>query len=246
MGAVPSRWFWTQSVAHKFVMLCLLPLVNSPSIIIIIIIKSLHRKVQREFYKHRQSEKWRGLKKKFKRMKRKAIKCFYSKFVTDLKVSEPGKWYKMAKRIGAIDQMNSGEISVDELEGLSNQVCAERIAQSFAAVSQEYSPINLNALPCYRPTNKPLQVEEHEVHKKISKLKDTKSTFHLDLPNKVRKEFSVDVTAPLTDIINTSLRDGEYPQLWKYEYVTPVPKVTHPKTMKELRKISSTSDFSKV
>ena len=52
--------------------------------------------------------------------------------------------------------------------------------------------------------------------------------------------------APVTDIINASLRDGEYPQLWKYEYVTPVPKVTHPKTMKDLRKISSTSDFSKV
>ena len=209
-------------------------------------LKSLHRKVQREFYKHRQSEKWKGLKKKFKKMKRQAIKGFYSKFVTDLKESEPGKWFKMAKRIGALDQMNSGEITVDELDGLSNKVCAERIAQSFASVSNEFSPINLSALPCYRPTTKPPQVEEHEVHKKINKLKDTKSTFHLDLPNKVRKEFSVDVTAPLTDIINTSLRDGEYPQLWKIEYVTPVPKVTQPKTMKDLRKISSTSDFSKV
>ena len=45
-------------------------------------------------------------------MKRQAIKGFYSKFVTDLKESEPGKWFKMAKRIGAFDQMNSGEISI--------------------------------------------------------------------------------------------------------------------------------------
>ena len=209
-------------------------------------LKSLHRKVQREFFRHRKSEKWRDLKRKFKKMKRKAIKCYYSKFLTELKENEPGKWYRMAKRIGAIDQMNSGEISGDELEGLDNQICAEKIAQNFASVSNEYSPINLDALPCYRPTQKPPQVEEYEVHEKINKLKNTKSTFHIDLPNKVRKEFSVDVTPPVANIINTSLMDGEYPQLWKHEIVTPVPKVTHPKTMKDLRKISSTSDYSKV
>ena len=137
-------------------------------------------------------------------MKRKAIKCFYSKFVTDLKQSEPSKWYRMAKRIGAIDQMNSGEISVDELEGLDRKTCYEKVAQNFASVSNQYSPINLDKLPCFRPTEKPPQVEQYEVHEKINKLKNTKSTFHLDLPNKVRKEFSVDLTPPVTDIINTS------------------------------------------
>ena len=209
-------------------------------------LKSLHRKVQREFFKHRQSNKWRELKVKFKKLKRKAIKSFYSNFVTDLKESEPGKWYKMAKRLGAVDQMNSGEIRVDELEGLNNKDCAEKIAQAFASVSNEYLPINLNKLPSYRPTLKPPQVEEYEVFEKINKLKNTKSTFNIDLPNKVRKEFSADLSSPVTDIINTSLRVGEYPKLWKHEYISPVPKVTHPKTIKDLRKISSTSDYSKV
>ena len=50
----------------------------------------------------------------------------------------------------------------------------------------------------------------------------------------------------MTDIINKSLRVGEYPKLWKQEFISPVPKVTHPKTIKDLRKISSTSDYSKV
>ena len=56
----------------------------------------------------------------------------------------------------------------------------------------------------------------------------------------------MELTTPVTDIINTCLIEGVYPQLWKQEYITPVPKVTHPKTVKELRKISSTSDYSKV
>ena len=80
-------------------------------------LKSLHRKLQREFFKHRQSNKWRELRRKFKKAKRKSIKSFYSKFVSDLKESEPGKWYRMAKRLGAADQMNNGEIRVEELEG---------------------------------------------------------------------------------------------------------------------------------
>ena len=33
---------------------------------------------------------------------------------------------------------------------------------------------------------------------------------------------------------------------WKLEWITPGPKVTHPKTVTDLRKISSTSDYSKV
>ena len=131
--------------------------------------------------------------------------------MTDLKESEPGKWYRMAKRLGAVDQMNNGEIRVEELEGLGNKVCAEKIAQAFASVSNEYLPINLSKLPSYRPTLEPPKVLEHEVYEKINKLKNTKSTFHIDLPNKVRKEFSADLASPVTDIINISPKTGDYP-----------------------------------
>ena len=81
-------------------------------------LKVLHRQVQREFFKHRQSKKWRKLKSKFKRRKRKAVKLFYSKFVNELKDTDPGRWYKMAQRIGAVDQMNEGEVSLEQLEGI--------------------------------------------------------------------------------------------------------------------------------
>ena len=37
-----------------------------------------------------------------------------------------------------------------------------------------------------------------------------------------------------------------YPKLWKQEWVTPAPKVTDPKVIKDLRKISCTSDYSKL
>ena len=68
-------------------------------------LKQLHRKMTKEYYKKRRSPKYKILKSKFKKLKRKAIKTFYADFVSELKSSNPAKWYAMAKRLGAVDQM---------------------------------------------------------------------------------------------------------------------------------------------
>ena len=62
----------------------------------------------------------------------------------------------------------------------------------------------------------------------------------------MRQECALFLAGPLSNIINDSLSVSVYPRDWKLEWVTPVPKVTHPKVIKDLRKISSTSDYSKV
>ena len=59
-------------------------------------------------------------------MKRNAIKSFYADFVSELKQSDPGKWYAMAKRIGALDQMTEGEVRVESLSDLDNFESAKK------------------------------------------------------------------------------------------------------------------------
>ena len=140
-------------------------------------LKLLHRKVQREFVKHRKSKKWRKLNKAFKRLKRKAFQSLYPNFVSELKRTNPAKWYQMAKRIGAVDQMNSGETKVEVLQGLSNKQGAQKIAQHFASVSNEYSPLDNTQLPCYLPAQQLPQLEEYDVFVKLKNMKKTKSTF---------------------------------------------------------------------
>ena len=105
-------------------------------------LKQLHRKMQREYYHKRRSPKYKKLKAKFKKMKRKSIKTFYADFVTELKTTDPGKWYSMAKRIGAVDQMHNGDVRVESLSNLTNNQSAQIIAEHFASISQEYSPID--------------------------------------------------------------------------------------------------------
>ena len=81
---------------------------------------------------------------------------------------------------------------------------------------------------------------------KLKKIKKTKSTLPIDIPCQLSREFAAELSTPVSNIINTSLLQHKYPSLWKHEWVTPAPKVRNPKLMKDLRKISCTSDFSKL
>ena len=116
-------------------------------------------------------------------------------------MSNPAKWYSMAKRLGAEDNRNGGELSVDCLKGLDNQQAAEQVAEHFSKVSQEYSPLDYSKLPAYLPAQKILQVDENEVAERLLRLKSRKSTQPIDLPSKLRKEFPCELATPLTDII---------------------------------------------
>ena len=209
-------------------------------------LKTLLRKKQREFVKNRKSNKWKTLNKKYKKLKRKTIKNFYSNFTAELKEMNPGKWYEMAKRIEALDQMNCGDTNVECLEGLSNKEGAQLIANHFAAVSNQYSPLDINQLPCYLPAEAPQQLSEHDIYERLKRQKKTKTTLPIDIPYNLKKEFSPELATPVTDIINECLIQQLYPSIWKFEWVTPVPKVGNPKELSDLRKISCTSDYSKL
>ena len=117
-------------------------------------LKLLHRKGQRAFVKNRKCDKWRKLNKSFKKLKRRTIKNFYSNFVTELKHTNPGEWYKIAKRIGAVDKSANSDIFVESLEGLNNEECAQIIEEHFASISNEYLPVDNSKLPTYLPATK--------------------------------------------------------------------------------------------
>ena len=50
----------------------------------------------------------------------------------------------------------------------------------------------------------------------------------------------------IANIINKGLLQGVYPNLWKLETVTPVPKSYPPEELSQLRKISGLFNFSKI
>ena len=152
----------------------------------------------------------------------------------------------MCKKIGAIDDLKNGELKIKSLDGLNDQQCADAIAQHFASVSNQYEPVDFKQLPAFLPALPAPQMEEHEIYLKLKRLKNTKSSLPVDLPNKLRNEVMVELAAPMTNIINTCLSSGSYPALWKREWVTPFPKVKDPILITDVRKIAGTSNFKKV
>ena len=114
-------------------------------------LKTLLRKIKREFFKKRKSKKWKKLKKMSKVLKRKTVQNCYYNFVNELKQSSPGKWYSMAKRLGAEQNNTDGDLTVECLKGLDNKESAEKVAEFFSQISQEYSPLDMNELPAYLP-----------------------------------------------------------------------------------------------
>ena len=67
-----------------------------------------------------------------------------------------------------------------------------------------------------------------------------------DLPMRIIQDFCDELSRPLAHIINSCLTQGKYPNIWKLEQVTPVPKVLPPEKLKDLRKISGLLNFSKI
>ena len=108
--------------------------------------------------------------------------------------------------------MSREKLIIQELEGLTDQECAETVAQSFAAVSQEYDSLDRAKLPSFLPAGRAEEVNVFQVLHQIKKIGKTKSTLPLDLPDRLRKECALDLAEPLTNIINTCLVDERFPK----------------------------------
>ena len=63
---------------------------------------------------------------------------------------------------------------------------------------------------------------------------------------KVIKEFSVELAEPLAHILTFGLANGQYPDIWKFETITPAPKIYPPEKISQLRKISGLKNFAKI
>ena len=124
---------------------------------------------------------------------------------------------------------------------------AEAIASSFSAISNEYAPVNREQIqiPKYKSCNIP-QFKPYQVKKYLEKIKTNKSTAKGDIPAKIIKEFALYLSVPISDIINTSLLQGLWPNIYKREIITPTPKKYPPETMEFLRPISNLCNINKI
>ena len=93
------------------------------------------------------------------------------------------------------------------MSNLSNLQSAEKIADHFASISNEYPPLDIESLPDRVKLNleiktKPPVIEEYECYEKIKAAKKPKSTIPGDLPSEIIKEFSTELANPVHKLLN--------------------------------------------
>ena len=209
-------------------------------------LKQLDRARKREFFKHQKSEKWIKLNQEFLQKCSEEKEKYHKNIVQDLKESNISQWYSKVKRMAGQDQQS--EFTVEELLGLSDLEQAEKIAEHYSGISSLYKPLQNEDFPDYENPSlfSPPIISASKVSKIIQSMNQKASAVPGDLPMKVIAQFSNDLSNPLAHLINKCLRQGQYPDLWKIEYVTPVPKKFPPEKLKDLRKISGLLNFSKI
>ena len=129
--------------------------------------------------------------------------------------------------------------------GLSDCEISEIVADFFNKISQEYDPL---PDPCRHICKEDFTkyVEEYEVSARLKTFKKPKSQVKGDINPSLVNKFHDILAIPLSIIFNQTLNMLHWPQLWKNETVTVIPKNSSPASVSDLRNLSCTPLFSKV
>ena len=207
---------------------------------------NLKRKKKAEFKKHRRSEKYQSLHLTYKKELNKAKQDYYKKKIRILRTSNPRMWHRALKKV-----MKGGDthetIEVESIKHLSDSEQVELIADKFAEVANMYEPLNRSkiSIPEFNEKDIPV-VSTSEVREIMENMDTNKSCRKTDVPAKIFKTFSKVLCVPLTEIINNCIRRGVWPDYLKHELVTPIPKVSQPKDINDLRNISGLMMVNKI
>ena len=113
-------------------------------------LKKIHRLRSREYTRNGHSVKYKSLVKEFETKYKAAAQRYLSRNTNELKQTNPGHAYRILKKMGAQpgDCMDSNTFTLPshQADNLTNQESAERIAEHFSAISQEFLPLNINKL----------------------------------------------------------------------------------------------------
>ena len=126
--------------------------------------------------------------------------------------------------------------------GKGNGEISERAAEFFNKISNEFTPI---ARP-NSPTTRALPPTLNQIRKRILKMKKPKSSVPGDIDHRLLSKFAGMLAVPLSIIFRSVYASNEWPELWKLETVSLIPKNKAPESLAQMRNISCTPFFSKL
>ena len=176
-----------------------------------------------------------------------ARKRFYHQSVKKLKNTSRTRWWKEIKSLGGL---SSQKYWHHQLLSDDNPNCAD--------LAESYNDFLVGLTAHFEPLARCHQIEETEVpdnvmvnpgqvYSALRRIKTTKSQGSDGIPNKVLKTFAFELAPVLSDIYNSSMLQGTFPEKLKRSFVVPIPKVSPPNSIEEdLRPISLTAQVAEI
>ena len=173
-------------------------------------LKKLKRSRQREYCRHGKSNKYHQLKDLFNEKKAVAVNHYTDKVINEVRNGSKTSSYKALRKLG----VRKGETKDDLFvlpshaeQHLTEEESAEKIADFFSSISQEFEPLDFEKLP---PNIKHSLVtakddpdiipklDEFDVYQKILKAKKPNSVILGDVPKKIIQLFSPELALPVS------------------------------------------------
>ena len=136
---------------------------------------------------------------------------------------------------------------IPDINHLSDKEQALKFAEKFSEIPNQYQQLKTDDILTKKidQTDIP-QFKTVQVWWLLSQIRTNKSSVKGDISPKVYKNLAAHIAEPLTPAFNVSLMQGEYPNIYKYEISTPVPKIYPPEKVLQMRNISGLLNFDKV
>ena len=200
---------------------------------------------RRVYDRQGRSAKWKKMKAETDKICRSMCSAFLDRQKQILTAPDAAKaFYRNVKSYGSKEKPPIFDVK-DLYPGEQELPIAEKLADHFNSISNEFDGLREGVVPPAEPN--PIQMLQlDDVVKRLTSFKKPKSMVKGDIFPAVVNRAAPYLASPLLHIYNTITLTQSWPDSWKVEYVTPIPKKTLPQSPSDLRNISCTMLFSKV
>ena len=210
--------------------------------------KGLKKKIgkqRRAYDKQGRSRKWKTMNAEMDLICRKLCGAYIERQKKILTAPDAARaFYRNVKAFNSKQKPPVFDIR-DIFPGQEDLSVAEKLAKHFPAITDEFDGVDHSVVPPPAPNNLTM-LNLDDVTKRLTGFKKTKSMVKGDIFPSLINKAAPSLAVPLLHIYNTITLTQSWPDLWKIEYVTRIPKKTMPQSPGDLRNISCTQLFSKV
>ena len=193
----------------------------------------------------KRTEQWKKMKKKIEKLIEKRCRV-YQESQRQALLADDGicNFFKNTKNYMSKQRPTPFDV-MDLFPGKSEAAVAEELVQHFNSISSEFSPLRGEQVPKTHNRSLPI-LQRYEVATRIKKFRKPKSVVAGDIFPDIVTKFADILAIPLTSIYNKITQTGIWPEQWKRESVTIIPKTRTPTEVGQLRNISCTLLVSKI